>query len=252
MKNLVIISLWTEGSIQPLLNLLKQITIIEAGVDFELAIVCNTNNSNQEKFLLNLESKKIKILIRENTGFNIGAWDYGWRNLPPSDNYLFLQDDCYILRRGWLKAFVDKFEQDSNMGLLGESLNWNFLWEKAPPSKKEDAILYRNFLAKNQIPEGDTARHLQSLILFTSRSILEQINGFIIADTYREAIASEIAISQKVEALNYEINQVKPNHPFYYICHPQWKNRRRKMDRLTNFIANPYYPFLIENIKKIF
>ncbi len=36
--------------------------------------------------------------MRENTGFNIGAWDYGWRHLPPYDYYLFLQDDCFIVR----------------------------------------------------------------------------------------------------------------------------------------------------------
>ncbi len=37
--------------------------------------------------------------MRENTGFNIGAWDYGWRHLPPYDYYLFLQDDCFIVRK---------------------------------------------------------------------------------------------------------------------------------------------------------
>jgi hypothetical protein len=42
--------------------------------------------------------------MRENTGFNIGAWDYGWRHLPPYDYYLFLQDDCFIVRPLWLKA----------------------------------------------------------------------------------------------------------------------------------------------------
>ncbi|BCU14391.1 hypothetical protein MAN88_49550 [Microcystis aeruginosa] len=96
MKNLVIISFWCERSIKPLLHLLKQLQRIESGCLFDIVVVCNANSLGNIPDLPQLDSQKVKYLIRENTGFNIGAWDDGWRHLPPYDYYLFLQDDCFI------------------------------------------------------------------------------------------------------------------------------------------------------------
>ncbi|AVQ70572.1 hypothetical protein B5D77_03705 [Microcystis sp. MC19] len=48
-----------------------------------------------------LHSQKVKYLIRENTGFNIGAWDYGWRHFPPYDYYLGLAEKVFPGGRVW-------------------------------------------------------------------------------------------------------------------------------------------------------
>ncbi|NET03019.1 MAG: hypothetical protein F6K61_21225 [Sphaerospermopsis sp. SIO1G1] len=257
MNNLIIISFWYERSISPLFNLLSQIRVIKSGDVFDVLIVCNAD-SNLDNFatLSELENLNVKYLIRENTGFNIGAWDYGWRNFPNYDYYLFLQDDCFIVRPLWLKAFVDKFYQSPQIGLLGESLNWKCSWEElaqssynqihrdhmlgGKPIKRID--LYRQFLMQNQIPEQETADHLQSIILFTSRSILEKIDGFIIGKNYGEAIASEIAISKKVQALGYQIQSVNPNSCYHYIAHPQWFKRKRRIERWIYAVRSTLSP----------
>jgi hypothetical protein len=135
MKNIVIISYWAGRTIKPLLCLLRQIDEIKAGYDFDLAVVCNADNALNTNFCLNLSDKEIKCFIRENIAYNIGAWDYGWRNLSDYDNYLFLQDDCFIVRENWLKAFVDKFYASQNLGLLGESINWKTTWEEVINNK---------------------------------------------------------------------------------------------------------------------
>lgn len=258
MTNLIIISLWIERSIKPLINLLKQIDEIEAGVPFEVAIVCNTDDLNYRSFSVNLNSKSVKILPRENKGFNIGAWDYGWRNLPPYDHYLFLQDDCFIIRKQWLKAFVTKFYEDSNIGLLGESLNWQFTWDELQQSSYNNfhrqhnlngkrvkrVDFYRHFLASHQIDEGKTAEHLQSIILFTSRKILEEMDGFIIGNNYGEAIGSEIAISKKVQNLGYKIQSVNPNSYYHYIAHPQWFSSKKRVERLIYAINSRFNRWL--------
>ncbi|BCU14388.1 hypothetical protein [Microcystis aeruginosa] len=36
----------------------------------------------------------------------------------------------FIVRPLWLKAFVDRFCQSPQIGLLGESLNWECTWEE--------------------------------------------------------------------------------------------------------------------------
>jgi hypothetical protein len=256
MKNLVIISFWCERSIKPLLHLLKQLQRIESGCLFDIVVVCNANSLGNIPDLPQLDSQKVKYLIRENTGFNIGAWDYGWRHLPPYDYYLFLQDDCFIVRPLWLKAFVDRFCQSPQIGFLGESLNWECTWEElvrssynqinrdhllnGEPVKRVD--FYRHFLEEHKIPEGETAEHLQSIIIFTSRSILEKIDGFILGKNYGEAIASEIAISKKVQGLGYQIQTVNPDSCYHYIAHPQWFRRKRRLDRWLYTVRSKIIP----------
>jgi hypothetical protein len=64
------------------------------------------------------------------------------------------------------------------------------------------------------------------LVLCTTRAVLEAVNGFCIGRSYHEAVASEIAISKKVQALGLTIKQIGPL-PFTYIEHPQWAQSGR-------------------------
>lgn len=238
---LVIISYWIKRSVKPLLKLLQQLEYYEAGCSFSVLIVCNGGDVKPLK-LTNEFGKKysLNILNRKNQGYNIGAWEYGWRNHPEYQYFLFLQDDCYIIRDYWLKEFITKMETSPNIGMVGESIYWQKSWEKIKSSSSNSylkghllegkpaprVLVYLDFLARNNIPSGDTAEHLQSLILFTSKSILNQIDGFVIGNNYGEAIASEIAISKKVQGIGYNIAQIN-SQPFYYIGHREWPERSR-------------------------
>ena len=251
--NLVVISYWSERDIEPLKKLVVQINEINAGTIFDVLIVCN-GQSQEVNYLLEQLTLfyKFRVIQRENVGFNIGAWDYGWRQSPNYTNFLFLQDDCIIFNTNWLKAFTDKFYADPNIGLLGESLSWPIAWDELSSSEinryyREHTIdgqklrridLYRAYLVQNSIPEGPKADHLQSLILFTSQEILQEIQGFSIGISYGEAVASEIAISKKVQAAGYTIDMVDPLSYFHYIGHPQWIKRRRKIQRILYWIRS--------------
>ncbi len=195
MKNAVIISYWSGRESGSLLKLLGQIRSIEAGAPFEATIVCNGDSANLKADLLTADLAAVPVLERLNIGFNPGAWEYGWRNFPQYDNFLFLQDDCWILRKGWLSSFIKKFYSDSQIGLLGESINWQTTWKELEKSDYNnfhrdhtlDGVemrrvdLYRAFLRQNSIAQGDLADHLQSLILFTSSNILAHIPHFILS-----------------------------------------------------------------------
>ncbi len=251
--NLVVISYWSGRSIRPLKKLIYQINVIDSGAIFDSLIVCNGSSEQVENFInkSNL-SHKFQVVKRPNFGFNIGAWDYGWKYLSNYRNFLFIQDDCIIIRENWLKAFVDKFNHDHQIGLLGERINWRNSWDDLAQSnsnsyhkkhtlngqKMPRIDLYRAYLSKNSIPEGVTAEHIQSLILFTSKQVLEQIRGFPLGESYGEAIASEIAISKKVQAAGYNIAMVNPDKCFYYISHPQWLERKGKVKRLLHWLQS--------------
>ena len=75
-----------------------------------------------------------------------------------------------------------------------------------------------------QVFAGDAA-HLQSVVLFARRELLERIDGFPIGHDKVHAMASEIAISKRVIARGCRIRQIGWR-PFKYILHPQWQSFR--------------------------
>jgi hypothetical protein len=247
--NMVVISYWVERSPEHLFRLLRQLYSYKAGVPFSITVVCNGGDVHPLQLPPSFMQRGIKVLNRPNTGYNIGAWEYGWRCNQRSDNFLFLQDDCFIIRNQWFSGFVEKMHQFQKIGLIGERINpnWERSWEHLKnsefntfmkghriadqPSRRVD--LYLDFLAKKGIAIGETADHLQTLILFTSRSILLQIGGFVLGNNYGEAIASEIGISKKVQAAGYRISIVG-SQPFYYIGHQEWTETENRFQRLWN------------------
>jgi hypothetical protein len=81
---------------------------------------------------------------------------------------------------------------------------------------------YDDLLKKSEIPVGETASHLQSTILFTSRKILEEIDGFpYIGPSYLEAVAGEIGFSRLIESKGYRISKVRGSS-YELIGHLQW------------------------------
>lgn len=79
---------------------------------------------------------------------------------------------------------------------------------KVSEKKRKWAEFYIETLRKWGIPKGKTAGHLTSVVHFTSRKVLEEVDGYIIVDDYHEAIAAEIAFSKKIQNKGYEIVQI--------------------------------------------
>ncbi len=231
----VIISCWTGRSFGRLFRLLGQIYRIDAGIPFAVTVVCNGGDKGPLVLPEKYARLGVTVLNRQNAGYNIGAWEHGWRNDRGGDCFLFLQDECQILTTGWLVAFVDKMRASPEIGLLGESINWRRSWEEQRSNPIAASCLnregepafnsvdfLRDFLVRAGIPPGETAEHLQTLILYSSRKVLESIDGFPTRDTYAEAVGAEIAISKKVVAKGYRIAMIGDTR-FTYIGHAQWR-----------------------------
>jgi hypothetical protein len=232
---LVVVSHYNAWPSDNLVRLLDQMRTIPAGWPFRVRVVVNA--ARPHRLSLPPWHADVEVCYRPNNGYNIGAWDEGWRLDPAYDAYLFIQEECRILRDDWLGAFVRK-ANEPRVGLVGESLSpvWDALWEELerrfqgerPPGHLVDGQpaervpCYLDFLRRHGIDPGPRGDHLQSLVLFARRTVLEQIDGFPIGDNYGEAIASEIGMSKKIQALGLRLCEVGP-HPFTYIEHPQWR-----------------------------
>jgi hypothetical protein len=234
-KTCVVVSYWVGHTSKPLLSLLTQMRRIDAGTNFDLVIVCNGGNEQPLSLPAQFDSLQPRIFNRENQSYNIGAWEHGWRRAEGYEYYLFLQEECFLKRAGWVSEFEYRISLDGGIGLLGEAIMWDRMsWEYIRAATDRDLGLdwfagesmhpldaYQAFLQQRGIPLGEVGSHLQSLILFTSRQILNEIDGFPTGMSYREAVACEIGISRLVEAKGYRISKIK-DHPYALIGHRQW------------------------------
>jgi hypothetical protein len=250
---LVVISHYNAWPTDQLLALLDQIHSIPSGHPFRCRVV--VNQAVDTPLELPERHRDVEIFFRENTGYNVGAWDHGWRQEPAFDRYLFLQEECQILRPDWLGAF-SRCLDDPRVGLVGESLvDRGFSWQRSitysaahpfpDPAADGSRVNFfegvKAFLEARAIPPGTRSEHLQALIWATRREVLEQIDGFIIGLSYGQAIGSEVATSKKVEALGLKIREVGLG-AFRYILHPQWKRFSASPHRILFARLEPLVP----------
>lgn len=199
----------------------------------DLLIVINDDFCETE-FLSTFNN--VKCLRRPNSGMNIGSWNASYLNNRNYDFYLFLQDECKIMDCSFLSQYIFELSKQ-DIGMTGESINtkWNNTWEVISKSglnylighDRNQIPIYRvqyycYLLKKWSIELGESGRHLRSLIWAFDNYTLEKICPFPIGRTKEECIASEIAVSKKVEQLGLKVTQIH-KRPFKYISHIEWK-----------------------------
>ena len=227
-KTLITISHYHKRNKNHLNNLVSSLKSYRS----DLYIIINNENTDTEK---KSTFKKIDTLIRPNIGMNIGSWNASYLNKPNFDFYIFLQDECVILNHDFVKKYIFELSKD-NVGMTGESINfkWNKKWENIASSELNYLVgydrlkrpiyrvqYYLSLMKKWGIEYGDNGLHLRSLIWGFRREILEKISPFPIGKTKEECIASEIAVSKKVEQLGLKVTQIDKN-PFNNISHVEW------------------------------
>jgi hypothetical protein len=230
----VVISTWSGAPPHRLLQLCESFKHHYPGYEYDLVLCANGSD-----YVLPgpVTDRFEKLFVRENTGYNLGAWDYAWRHLPNHDHFLFLQDDCVVRKNGWLRDFIGRFVSTRGCGLVGENIDrsWDIPWSqlcnpapKGDPKKNaaarkrvEWAAFFREKLREWRIPEGQTARHVTTVVQFTSRTILEEVGGYNFGNSKLEATAGEVAFSRKIVARGNLLIQVgRWRHS--RIAHPQW------------------------------
>ena len=231
---LVVISHYDRRPLEPLIELLDSMGRHDAGAAHQCVVM--TNATHDSALPECVASRVAAHARRHNLGMNIGAWDGAWRRWSGHPAYLFLQDDCFIARDGWLRAVLDRLE-DPEVGLVGESLN--HAWAKPWPALREAQgrdVLPEHFLAgrpanrvdvylaemqRHGIDPGPTGRHLRSLAWGVRAEVMDRLGGFALGSDYGTCIAAEIGTSRAVEAMGLRLEEAGPA-PFHYIRHRDW------------------------------
>ncbi len=236
-KTLVVVSFYDARPRQDLDALLQDLATVPAEAPFDVLVVVNQTQPTATAIASPLPN--LRVLHRPNTGYNIGAWDHGYRAAPGYSNYLFLQDECRLRRPGWLRPFVRRLLRPE-VGLVGERMNpaWAASWAEiarkfAGHTLEGHQVLgapadrlptYRHFWARHGIALGERGDHLQTLVLAARGEVLARTDGFLLGGDYGEAIAAEIAISKRVQALGLLVEEIGPR-PFTWITHAQWQGK---------------------------
>jgi hypothetical protein len=238
-KLLVVINQFDQRPLHDLLNLLGALHCHDDDISFDTCVVINQSLVGREvRELPNVDF----LHYRENTGMNIGAWDYGWRCHSDYDYYLFLQDECTVLTRDWARQFLTRL-QDRSVGLVGEAFNskWNRPWSELQNKKAGSTLpghlvdgkpvdrvpAYLDFMARHNIDPMAGAGHVRALVWALRGDTLKAIDGFPLGDNYGECIAAEIAVSKKIEALGLKVVQLSAE-PFSCFGHAEWGKYAKK------------------------
>jgi hypothetical protein len=231
-KFLIVISFYAGRDPSSLSRLLRDLDAYRSLI----RLVINTDNLSSPASLLDYG---VETLLTENHGMNIGAWHKGFSRWPDADYYLFLQDECYLKKDGFLREIVQRMESDTKLQFLGESLNyrWDRPWRDLllsplnqfssghyinhQYSKRVDTYLHN--LVRWGVDPGPSGLHLRSLVWALSGRLIRELKNFPIGTNRGECIAAEIAVSRKVRQLGYEIAQIG-SAPFTYFGHVEWRD----------------------------
>jgi hypothetical protein len=194
------------------------------------------NSTGSDEGLGAIVPAGVEVIRRPNVGMNIGAWDGGYRAFPDFPGFVFLQDECFAIRDGWLSGLLAPL-QDPKVGLVGESMNgnWDQPWPALRRSNEGVAMpghdldgrpanrvdVYLDAMARWGIEPGESGVHLRSLIWASRRDALEAIHGFPSGGSYGECIAAEIGVSRAMLQHGYRL-ATAAREPFHYVRHAEW------------------------------
>ena len=260
-NTLIVISHYDKRPIRNLFRLLKSMVDHDAETAFDVCVVVN-QESGRPVELPSLPFQAT-VLYRQNVGMNIGSWNHGWLENTGYEHYIFLQDECIIRRNGWLAGLIHCLKTPGT-GMVGECVNyrWSKPWNELIAESVGDALdpnagkfadrarFCLDFIRSRNIPAGDSARHLRSLVWGFSRETLLALKEFPLGNTYDECVAAEIAVSRQVENMGLTIKQAH-RFPFYYVVHSQWINTYPGYSASLSYedwtrkqFALPSFPFL--------
>ena len=225
----VVVSFYDERPSDELVRLLRQLLDTDEGGEIKVCVVVNSERHFQISLPEDLSG--MTVIYRKNSGFNIGAWNHGWKENPGFSYYIFLQDECEIVNARWLSRYKLLLSRN-RAGLVGESLllwpSWASLSREWPESYAECVSLGN----LQNIELGTSSSHLQTLALGATAACLEATGGFLMADNKAGAIATEIMFSRHCICLGFKISQ-SAWRPFEFFSHSQWSEIRNTSNKLA-------------------
>lgn len=218
-ETLVIVNYYDARPIDTLYELVDQLKKCKYRQYFDILIVVNSVDleSDQEKCL----NTGVEFCIRENTGLNLGAWQHGWQEREGYRYYIFLQDDCKILKDKWYSRYITLLADRKN-GYIGESYQRHRTWERIRKQWEDVYSDYVKLSEKLGIPLSYSPSHIQTVAMGCRHQVLKETGGFVIGASKSAAVAGEILTSVRAVHLGYRNRQTALSS-FSFISHPQWQ-----------------------------
>lgn len=227
----VIVSHWDGHDAQALLALLRSLVAlpeVQAGhglaprspnatVDAVVKVV--VNQSQPAPLSLPPDLSHVQVAHRPNGGYNVGAWDFGWRRWLHR-HYVFVQDECVLQHPSALRRYAQALRRHP-LTLWGESLQCWRSWRDFQVDTPAIHAAIERLAIPMGLSLGNDPTHLQSLAVGASREALLRLDGFLMADDKVEAMALETLWSLRAQALGLDVAQLGWL-PFSQFFHPQW------------------------------
>src|SRR5258705_12136595 len=123
-RTLLVLSHYAGRPLKRLTRLIKTLKRLTT----DIVVVVNHDNAlteSAERF------QSVPLIRRANTGMNIGGWGAAYKFYPNYDFYIFMQDECEVIREDFVNAYQSELSKD-NVGMTGEVINpkWNIEWTK--------------------------------------------------------------------------------------------------------------------------
>jgi hypothetical protein len=248
-RTCVVICYYIGQPLKALFRLLDQMGKVDAGSVFDVVIVVNGGDVRPLTLPEKFGGLRATVINRVNQGYNIEAWDVGWRASPDHDYFLFLQAECFLKRPNWITDFEFRMDRDRGVGLLGELFfweqkSWEFIREATdrdlgqsvctPGESMHPIDEVRSQMEAHGLPLTELGTHLSAIILFTSKAILLEIGGFpLVGTTYRQATAGEVGFSRVIESRGYRLSRIR-DRDFSMIGHQQFTTAYEINHKLRN------------------
>lgn len=193
-------------------NLFENMTKYRAGLEYDIILIINFSNDRETKrkqdLYLSLQEKYPfikKVIFRDNTGFDFGSYNMGYRYLIDIDyegDVLFMNSSV----RGphndyWLLKYSYLFNRKRNIGLCGISLNSH----------------------TTHVEKSEFKPHVQSFFMYTNMKILKRIfdgilpGADITTGAHSDVVsAGEIGFSQRFIDNGYGICSALFRNFVYY------------------------------------
>ena len=175
----------------------------------------------------------VNIIHRENKGFDFGAWQSVIKNniTKSYDYYIFINSSVkgpYSVGNSWLEQFLVLFNKDTNVKLVGTSINilktsWNDLREvhgNIPPYTHVQSMFF--------ILNNEAFNYLYKIGFFDDEQILNEKNNM----PYM-IVNKEIMLSQLILKNNWNINSI--------LSHYRDIDYRVLKDNINTSGEDPYY-----------
>ncbi|HPD66540.1 MAG TPA: hypothetical protein PLI27_00480 [Ignavibacteriales bacterium] len=118
MKNIIVAVVSSEKTYERLDNMLFNDNFLKNRDKFDLAVVFNSSYEIEKKFKTNFDY----IFYRENTGLDLGGFNYLIKNLGDYEYYFLLHDDSYYLYDNWVDYSIQLLKDNPEVDIIGNIL----------------------------------------------------------------------------------------------------------------------------------